>query len=274
MQKSETVGAKRRLGVRGVVLSTRVRRVALSLALFVALVGTWEGLAQAGVVNRTAASSPSQIAATFVSEVRTGRLQRHFAPSAAEFALGFTLAAVTAVPAGLLLGASRRLEWAFNPYILGMYATPSQAWLPLLIVWLGIGLSSKVALVFLFAFFVICLNTISGVKSLDPRLVEVARAFGCTRRQIFTKVALPFALPYIVAGLRLGVGRAVIGVFLAEMFGANEGIGFYILRSGTEYRVDRVFVGVLTLVVASVAVTEALRYVEGRLGAWRTRTRL
>jgi NitT/TauT family transport system permease protein len=155
-----------------------------------------------------------------------------------------------------------------------MYATPSQAWLPLLIIVLGIGFAPKIVLVALFVFFVVVLNTISAVKNVNPTLLKVGRSFSASRSAIFTKIVLPAASPLIVTGLRLGVGRAVIGVFLAEMVGADQGLGFYILRSGTEFRVDRVFVGVLVLVVASVALTEAMRIVEQRLTPWRPRTRI
>src|SRR5690606_8046283 len=135
--------------------------------------------------------------------------------SAVEFALGYALAAGLGVPFGLLLGSYRRLEWAFSPYLIGLYSTPSQVWLPLLIMWMGIGLAPKVALIFLFCFFVISLNTIHGVATVDPVLLKVGRAFRARGWETFAKIVLPATLPFIVTGLRLAVGRGMVGVFLA-----------------------------------------------------------
>ncbi len=255
-------------------IAPATRRRVLSIAFFVAFVSLWEASVRLGWVNPQLLVPPSGIAATFWTDLTSGRLILAAKASAVEFAAGYVLAVVLAVPLGLLLGASRRLEWALNPYILGMYATPSQAWLPLLIIALGIGFAPKIVLVALFVFFVVVLNTTSAVKNVNPTLITVGRSFSASRWAIFTKIVLPAASPLIVTGLRLGVGRAVIGVFLAEMVGADQGIGFYILRSGTEFRVDRVFVGVLILVAASVALTELMRVVEQRLTPWRQRTQL
>ena len=255
-------------------LAPATRRRILAVASFVLFVGFWEAPVRFGWVNPQLLVAPSGIAATFWTDLTTGRLIQNAEASAVEFAAGYALAVAVAVPLGLVLGASRRLEWALNPYLLGMYATPSQAWLPLLIIALGIGFAPKIVLVALFVFFVVVLNTISAVKNVNPTLIKVGRSFSASRWDIFTKIVLPAASPLIVTGLRLGVGRAVIGVFLAEMVGADQGLGFYILRAGTEFRVDRVFVGVIVLVVASVVLTEGMRLVEQRLTPWRPRTRI
>jgi NitT/TauT family transport system permease protein len=273
---ASAAGATSRLGplTRPRTRPRATRRRLLGLGCFVAFVGLWQTSVQLGWVNPRLLVPPSGISATFWTDLTAGRLLVHASASAVEFAAGYLLAVVLAVPLGLLLGASRRLEWALNPYLVGMYATPSQAWLPLLIIALGIGAAPKIVLVALFVFFVVVLNTVSAVKNTDPTLVKVGRSFSASRWAIFTKIVLPAASPLIVTGLRLGVGRAVIGVFLAEMVGADQGIGFYILRAGTEFRVDRVFVGVLILVAASVALTELMRLLEQRLTPWRQRTRL
>ncbi len=255
-------------------LAPATRRRLLFAASLVVFLGGWEGAVRLGWVNPQLLVAPSGIVATFWADLAAGRLWTHMRVSAIEFGAGYLLAALLAVPLGLLLGASRRLEWALNPYVIGMYATPSQAWLPLLIIMLGIGAAPKIALIVLFAVFVMLLNTVAAVRNVDPTLIKIGRSFGASRWDMFTKVVLPAASPLIVTGLRLGVGRATIGVFLAEMVGATEGIGYYIMRSGTEFRVDRVFVGVLILVAVSVACTEAIRLVELRMTPWRQRTQL
>lgn len=250
------------------------RRRSFSLAFLVVLLGVWELAVRASWVNPELLVPPSRIALTLWEDLLSGRLWGDFRTSAVEFAAGYLIAVAIAVPFGLVIGSSRRFEWAVNPYVLGMYATPAQAWLPFLILALGIGAAPKVVLIVLFSMFVIVLNTAAAVKSVDPVLVKVGRSFGASRIAVFRKIVLPAASPLIVAGLRLAVGRAVIGVFLAEMVGANDGIGFYIMRSGTEFRIDRVFVGVFILVVFSVALTELIRKLEEHLTPWRQRTHL
>lgn len=251
-----------------------MRRRGLSLGFLVLALGSWETSVRLGWVNPQLLVPPSTVATTFWNDLASGQLWLHARASAVEFAAGYLIAIAIAVPLGVLIGASPRLEWALNPYVLGMYATPSQAWLPLLIIALGIGAAPKIVLIVLFTMFVVVLNTAAAVKGINPTLVKVGHSFGVSRWAMFTKIVLPAASPLIVAGLRLGVGRAVVGVFLAEMVGASEGLGFYILRSGTEFRIDRVFVGVAILVVVSVALTELMRTVEERLAPWRQRTQI
>ena len=246
----------------------------LFVLFLVVLLGVWELAVRSGAVNPDLLAPPSRIGATLWEDLASGRLLDDARVSGLEFVVGYLPAVVIAVPLGLVMGASRRLEWALNPYVLGMYATPAQAWLPLLILALGIGAAPKIALIVLFTLFVILINTASAVRNVDPVLIKVGRSFGASRLAIFVKIVLPAASPLIVAGLRLAVGRAVIGVFLAEMVGASAGLGFYIMRSGTEFRVDRVFVGVLVLVVVSVALTELIRKLEEILTPWRQRTRI
>lgn len=241
-------------------------RVVGSLAAFLAL---WEGATRLSGINPLLLPPPSASVSALAADLQAGRLLKHVQASALEFALGYTAAALAGVPFGLALGSYRRLEWAFSPYLVAMYSTPSQIWLPLLIMWMGIGLAPKVVLIFLFCFFVISLNTIHGVKTVDPVLMKVGRAFRASRWQAFTKIVVPSCLPFIVTGLRLAVGRGMIGVFLAEMVGADQGLGFYILRAGTQFETDRVVGGVVVLVLASIALTEAVKLVEKRMSPWR-----
>jgi NitT/TauT family transport system permease protein len=217
---------------------------------------------------------PSTVLATLWTDFRHGSLLNDLRVSGIEFICGFTLGCTFGVLLGWLMSTNRKVKLALTPYVLGMYATPAQAFLPLLIIALGIGYAPKITLIALFTLFVVTLNTAAGINNVNPALLKVGRSFGCSRTQMFRSVILPAAMPLVVAGCRLGVGRAVSGVFLAEWMGASSGVGFYIIRSGIEFRVDRVFAGVLILTVFAVLITELISAVEDRLTPWRQRTKI
>jgi NitT/TauT family transport system permease protein len=231
----------------------------------------WEAYALYSGVNPLVFVGPSAIWSALVEDTRNGQIPRNLAASAIEFGYAYLLAVVLGVPFGLLVGAIRRLEIAVSPYLVGLYALPVLAWLPFLITWFGIGLLSKVLLIFLICFLTITLNVMAGVKLVEPVLVKVGHSFSANRFEIFTKIVLPSTMPFVVSGLRLAVGRGILAVFLAEMVGATTGIGFYILRAGTNLQLANVFAGAMLMAMTSILLTEALRYLEERLTPWRTR---
>lgn len=253
--------------------SSRARQQSLWLSILslVVAVIAWETFSLWSGLDRQLVPGPTAVATAFWQDWSSGQLLRHLHTSALEFAWGYSLAAMFGIPVGLFLGSNRYWELFVSPYLLAMYSTPSQAWQPLLIMWFGLTFQSQVLLVFLFTFFVVVINVMSGVKSVDPVYVRLARSYGAGKVATFLKIVIPYTLPFIVSGLRLGVGRAAIGVFLAEFFGSNSGIGFYIVRSGTAFQMDRVFVGVLILILISVLLTEAIRMAEERLTPWRAK---
>ena len=255
-------------------LSRNTRKRILGPLVFLILVTTWETVVRTGLVEQRLLAPPSAVATTFWIALTEGPLLSHIASSGQIFLVGYVIAVILAVPVGLLMGMSRRLDLILNPFVLGMYATPSQAFFPLIIIALGIGFMPRLLLVVLFVFFIVVISTRSAVATVDPTYVKVGRSFGAPRHAMFTKILLPAALPLIVAGLRLGVGRAAVGIFIGEMVGASEGIGYYILRAGTAYRIDELLVGVLVIVIATIALTELLRDVERRMSPWRQRTEL
>ncbi len=167
---------------------------------------------------------------------RSGELQVHLWVSFVEFAGGFALAAVVGILGGIGMAASRSARGFFDPWVSMLYATPILALGPLFILWLGIGVASKIAIIFLTAVFPILINTLVGLTTTDRILIDVARSLGATPRQIYLKVRMPAALPFIIAGLRLSVARALVGVVVAELFGARAGLGFLILDVGAELR--------------------------------------
>jgi ABC-type nitrate/sulfonate/bicarbonate transport system permease component len=150
-----------------------------------------------------------------------------------------------------------------------LYATPRIALLPLVMIWFGIGLMSKIAIVFLGAIFPILVNTITGVRTVNADFVKVARSFGSNDWQMFLTVVLPSSVPLLLSGLRLGLGHALVGIVVGEMYGATHGLGFLIATAGARFQTDKVMVGIIIIAAAGVAMTEFLRLIERRFERWR-----
>lgn len=228
----------------------------------------WEILPALGLVNPLFTSSPSRIAAAARSLAANG-LWGDILISATEFGVGFSLAVLVGVPLGVLLGWYRRWHALFDPFITMLYTTPRVALLPLLILWLGIGLTSKITVVFLGALFPITMNVIAGMRTIDENLLMCARAFGATDLKIFTTLALPSSVPFTLTGLRIGVGRALVGVVVAEMVASTGGIGHMMSVAGSTFQTDKVFVGIILIAVFGYAVTSLLNKLERRFDCWR-----
>jgi len=240
----------------------------LSLASVAVFLALWELLPTLGLVKPLFTSSPSRIAAAFVT-LAQGRLPNDLRVSGSEFAAGMGLAVVVGIPFGVLLGWSGRFNAIFSPFVSALYAVPRVALMPLLILWLGIGIYSKIAVVFLGAVFPIMVNTMSGVRVLDAALVRCARSFGANDRQILATIALPSAVPFILAGLRLGVGRGLVGVIVSELIAAQAGIGHMMSIAGATFQTDKVFVGVVILALFGWGLTGLLEALERRFDSWR-----
>lgn len=251
--------------------SSRVGRVSIPWAalILVALLVAWEVGARMGMISDLFFSSPSEIFATGVREVGGGRFWRDLGLSSVEFVLGFVAAALIAVPLGLLVGSSKRFGYLVSPWLDGLNATPRIALLPLVVLWVGLGFWAAVIIVFLGAFFSIAINTSNGVKTVDRRLLNLARSFGASRRRVFMTVVAPATVPYTIAGLRIGVGRALIGVFVAEIFGGSAGIGYMIKVAGQTLQTDRVFFGVVVFILMGVGLFTAIGLLERRFERWR-----
>lgn len=189
--------------------------------------------------------------------------------SGSEFVLGFTFAVLFAIPVGLLLGWYRKFNYVFEPFVSALNATPRVALTPLLIIWFGIGIWSKVALVFLGGVFPIIINTQSGVRALDELLLRAARSFGARDRQIFTTIALPGSIPFILSGIRVGLGRALVGIVVGELIGATAGIGYLMSIAGATFQTDKLFVGIFIITGFGVLITSVVNRFEHRFDAWR-----
>jgi ABC-type nitrate/sulfonate/bicarbonate transport system permease component len=176
---------------------------------------------------------------------------------------------VVGIAFGILIGASTTVADYSEVYLNALYATPLVAIAPLLILWLGIGVASKVAVVFLISVFPIVISTASGVRNVDAHFLEVARAFGAREGQIVAKVMVPAALPFVLTGIRLAVGRAIVGVVVGEVFGSSAGLGYLIYTAGQTFDVPTLFSAVLCLAAAGVFLTWLVGRLEARLGRWK-----
>jgi ABC-type nitrate/sulfonate/bicarbonate transport system permease component len=250
-------------------MNDRLVRYALGALGFVILLALWEAAARAGLANPVVISSPSRIATAFVRQWSSGDLLTDIGTSAVEFGIGFGMAIIVGVALGLAMGMNRFVEYAIDPFVWFVYASPLIAFYPLLIVWLGFGFATVVAVAFLLSFVSIAVNTLAGVHAVDASHVRAVAAFGGSARDVVFKVVLPASVPHILAGARIGLGRALHGVVLGEMFGSNDGLGFSITRYASQLKTAEVFVPLLTLVVFGVAINQASGLLERRLLAWR-----
>jgi ABC-type nitrate/sulfonate/bicarbonate transport system permease component len=211
----------------------------------------------------------SDIWVKFLQLLGTGELQKHILVSLNEFVVGFALAAVIGVGLGIAIASSDRVRDYIDPWVSAVYATPTVALAPMFIFIFGIDAPSKMAVVFLLAVFPIVINTATGIRSTDQIYIEAARSFSASQAQIFTKVLIPSALPFIVAGLRLGIGRGLVGVVIGEFIGARAGLGYFIFKSSQGFEIDAMWVGVFLLAGTGVLSVVLLQKLERRMAPWR-----
>jgi len=199
----------------------------------------------------------------------SGEIYNDLRVSGLEFFWGYLLSVIVGVPFGIATGWYKKMAYTFDPFVNAMNATPRVALLPLVIIWLGIGILSKVGIIFLGAVFPILINARDGVKTTPYNLLTAAKSFGASEWQIFRSVVLPSTLPFIITGLRLGVGRALIGVMVGELYAATAGIGFMITVAGATFQTDKVFVGVLVFAITGMVAMELLSRLENKFDKWR-----
>jgi ABC-type nitrate/sulfonate/bicarbonate transport system permease component len=241
----------------------------LQVGSLVALLAVWQGVVTIGHVSALFLVGPVEVARTLITDLRFGDLPAHIRASGVLFAVGYTAAIVAGIPLGFVLGVSRIADDVISPYLFALYSTPSIAFISLLILWFGIGILPRALIVFLSAVFPIALNTQLGVATVEPVLLETAKAFNANRWEVFSKILFPSAVPSIATGLRFAVTRAIIAVFFSEFFGATAGLGFFIMRAGFDFKTSQVLAGVSVLTFCSVVLAAALSRLEKRLSAWR-----
>jgi ABC-type nitrate/sulfonate/bicarbonate transport system permease component len=244
---------------------TRIRAVLSIICGFV----LWEVVARWVITNRLIIVPFSTVMVTMWDLAHSGELWKNVSASLMEFVLGFSLATVAGIFLGFLTGTSTRAREYLEPLVSALYATPLVALIPFYIVVFGIQLASKVALVFTIAVFPILINTQAGILSVERNLLEVASSFRASRLQIFFKVQIPAAIPFVISGLRLGVGRALTGVVVAEFFFATAGLGFMISIASQNFDTARVLLGVFIFSLAGVVAIGFLQRLEKRMAPWR-----
>src|SRR2546425_10922929 len=215
--------------------------------------------------------TPVEIGQAFGTYARDPKFGKDILTSGQELSFGYLLAAFTAIPLGLLMGWYSRVRYALDPFVTFLYATPRIVLLPLLIIWFGIGVESKVAVVFLGAFFAMVINTTAGVRNLDANLIKVARSFGASDIQLFWTVALPGSVPFILTGLRLGIGHALTGVVVGEAIAAQFGVGQMMFVAGATFQSSKGFAGLVLIAGARLLLTFYLQWLQRRLSARRPR---
>ena len=220
-------------------------------------------------INPMFMSAPSLIFKAAVAMFSSGEIYHDLKISSIEFFWGYTLAVVIAVPFGVITGWYKRASYIVDPFVNAMNATPRVALLPLVIIWLGIGILSKVGIIFLGAVFPMLINARDGVKTTPLNLINAARSFGASEWQVFRSVVFPSSLPFVITGLRIAVGRALVGVLVGELYAATAGIGFMITVAGATFQTDKVFVGVLIFAISGIILTEIINRIERRYDKWR-----
>jgi ABC-type nitrate/sulfonate/bicarbonate transport system permease component len=242
----------------------------LGTSAVVIFLSAWELIGNTlGLINPMFMSAPSLIFKAAIQLFASGEIYNDLYVSGLEFGWGYLLSVIVGVPFGIACGWYKKFAYIFDPFINAMNATPRVALLPLVIIWLGIGILSKVGIIFLGAVFPILINARDGVKTTPYNLLTAARSFGASEWQIFKSVVLPSTLPFILTGLRLGVGRALIGVMVGELYAATAGIGFMITVAGATFQTDKVFVGVLIFAISGMIAMELLTRLESRFDKWR-----
>ena len=242
-------------------------RWSITLVSVVGLLVLWEIFGRD--VNPVFGSYPSAIAVAFWELLRTGQLSSALAESLQPFFLGYGLAIVIGIPVGLIVGRFRTAEAAFGIYITAGYAMPLVALVPLLILWLGLGFKVKVAVVFLMSLFPICINTWLGVTAVPKTLIEVGKSFVAPNFVILRRIILPATLPYIMAGIRLAVGRAVVAMVIAEFFTTISGLGAVIINSANNFDTATMFVPIIILMLMAVGLNGLIGWVEHRVAPWQ-----
>ena len=237
-------------------------------AVFV-FVAVWQFVAWRRLMTELFLPGPTDIAVAFQAYVGKGGIWNDLWVSGQELLLGFVLAIVVGLPLGMAMGWYKRFAFALDPFVTFFNAIPRVSLTPLFIIWFGIGINSKLAVVFLGAVFAIIINAAVGVRNLDPALIKAARSFGANDLQLFRTIVLPGCVPYILAGFRLGLAHALTGVVVAELVAAQAGIGLMMATAGATFQTSKVFVGLVIIAVTGVLITNVFARIERRYQNWK-----
>lgn len=252
---------------------TEYEAVLLPLGTFIVLLVVWEITTRLGLVDPFFFSSPAGVAEAGAETIVQASFWNDTWVSAQEFLVGYGAAVALAVPFGLLTGWSRRLNYLFEPWLAAFNATPRLALLPLVILWVGLGFWSKAVIVFLGVFFPVAINTFNGVRTVDRNLSDVSVSFGASPLRRIISVVLPSIVPFALVGMKLGIGRAVSGVVIAEFFTSQAGLGNFIFRAGAQLQTGHVLFGAVFITALAMTPFALISLVERRIKAWRPEVR-
>ena len=239
----------------------------MRVASYAAALLFWEITAY--VVGPLFLAGPIKIIQSLFEVVGSGELPLALLVSLQAFFVGFVAAVIVAIPLGMLMGRFESIERFFEPYIAAFFVTPVSALIPMIIIWVGIGIEARVLVVFSFSFFDIVINTFNGVRDVRYDLVEPVRSLGATERQIFQKVVLPAAAPFILTGIRLGLGRAIRGMIISELLLATTGLGGMIVTYSAVFRTDVIFAVIIVIVIMGVGSVHVVKSLEKWLFPWK-----
>lgn len=265
-----TATERKRLAQRAKLRQAKRRRrllmwtVRLTSLLVVLIAWQWYGSS----VNPVLFAPPTHVAHEFWVLTRDGTLPSALLESLREFGIGLGAAIIIGIPLALAWARFDMVDWAIQGYINALYATPLVAIVPLLVLWFGFGLKAKVVIVFLFAVFPIMLSTYQGARSVDRELLEVAESFGSKEMQTWRHVVLPSSVPFIAAGLNIGVGRALVGLIIAEFYTSAGGLGYLVLAAGNTFQTAKMFVPIIVVMALGVVLLGATRTIKLKVSPW------
>ncbi len=250
-------------------MRTRTGTLAIRLLSLAVVIAAWEVYGRS--VNPVLFTHPSAVARAFRELVASGELQRYLGQSLQVLVYALLLSILVGIPAGVVIGRFRVVEVATDLYINALYSTPMVALVPLIVLWFGFRVPAKVVIVFLFMVFPILINTQQGVKSVDRGLLEVARSFCSTERQLWADLVLPSALPFIAAGLRLAIGRGLVGMVIAEFYTSIAGLGYMIVQYANAFETAKLFVPIVVLMAMGVLLIQGAKALELWIAPWQRR---
>ena len=243
------------------------RKIIVRLISLIFVLLIWEYYGRR--VNPILFTYPSAIARAFLTLVANGELQSYMKESLLVLAYASVLSVLAGVLLGVIMGRFSIIEWAADIYVNALYSTPMVAVVPLIVLWFGFKVPAKVIIVFLFMVFPVLLNTYEGVKNVDRNLQEVARSFCSSESQLWRHLIIPSAVPFIVAGVRLAIGRGLVGMIVAEFYTSVTGLGYMIVRYANALETDKLFVPIVVVMILGVGLLSLAKWVEGRIAPWR-----
>ncbi len=252
-------------------MTERSEKLLIGGGTLLAFLALWQAAVSSGLVDPLFVSSPIRIWRAGRDLIADPDFWRDVRVSADEFATGYLAAIALAVPLGLIVGWYRRAQYLLGPFIDALNAVPRVTFLPIIVVWFGIGLWSKFAVVFLGALIPIVIATQSGVRASEARFLRVAKSFGAARLKVFSSIVLPGTVPFIFTGLKYSAGRALLGVVVGELYASTAGLGHMIAEAGNTFQTDTLFFGVLLFTATGLVTTAVLDAIEKRFERWRPR---